>query len=99
MLLGGGGPDGAVGLGVGSRVTAPYVYAAASVPLWPSGFVTTTLTVPASCCGTVSVIVVPSALTAMPVARTPPNPTVAPCWKAAPVAITGVPPLFEPDGG
>ena len=69
----------------------------AKVALWPSGLVTTTLTMPPSAVwtGAVAVIEVLFA-TATPVAAVPPKLTVAPAKKFVPVIVTPVPPPAGP---
>ena len=64
-----------------------------SVDDCPSGFVTTTLTVPAAWAGTVAEIDV--AVTAPTTAAAPPNVTVAPVANPEPVRVTTVPPDVE----
>src|SRR5262249_23978754 len=59
--------------GAGPRKVKP----APIEPLWPSVFVTTTVTLPAACAGVVAVMVV-LLPTATPVAAVPPSATVAP---------------------
>ena len=70
----------------------------ASVPLWPSGFVSVTLTAPAAWAGVVAVrlVLLP---TVTFVAALPPKETVAPVRKLAPVRVTAVPPAVEPLAG
>jgi hypothetical protein len=70
----------------------------ASVPLWPSVLVTTTLTAPAPWAGVVAVIEV-LLTTVTPVAAVPPRLTVAPARKFVPVIVTAVPPLTDPEFG
>ena len=65
------------------------------VPLWPSGFVTTTLTAPAAWAGVTAVIVV-LFVTETFVAEAPPKETVAPGTKPVPVIVTDVPPFVVP---
>ena len=64
------------------------------VPVWVSGLVTTTGTVPAACAGVVAIMVV--LVTAVTVAAVPPNVTVAPARKPVPAIVTGVPPTGVP---
>ena len=64
------------------------------VPLWVSGFVTTTVTPPAACG-----LVVPEMLVALrveTVTAAPPRATVAPVWKPLPAIFTAVPPRVGP---
>ena len=69
-----------------------------SLLLWPSGFATTTSTLPALRAGAVAVIELgPTTVTA--VAAEEPNDTVAPDTKPVPVMVTTDPPLVEPDVG
>ena len=77
---------------------ARYVNAFASVPLWPSLFVTLTLTAPAACEGVVAVIVV-ALTTVTAVAAVPPMMTVGPDRKPVPLIVTAVPPLVVPETG
>ena len=70
---------------------AEYVKPAVSVPVWKSGFVTTTSTVPAAWAPVVAVIDV-ELPTLTPVADTSPIATVAPETKFVPVIVTDVPP-------
>ena len=73
---------------------ATYVKQLAHEPLWASGFVTTTFTVPAACD-----VVVPVMLDAVivdTVRADPPNDTVAPAWNPAPLTVTDVPPVLGP---
>jgi len=65
------------------------------VPLWPSGFVTTTFTAPEAWAGVTAVIVVPLT-TFMFVAAFPPMVTVAPETKFEPEIVTAVPPPVPP---
>lgn len=69
-----------------------------SLLLWPSGFATTTSTLPALRAGAVAVIV-PGPATVTAVAVEEPNDTVAPDAKPVPVIVTIDPPLVEPDAG
>src|SRR5207237_7805899 len=93
----------AVGPEVGERLETvgpveAYVNPLASVPLWPSVFVRTTLTGPAACAAVVAVIVV--LLTTFTfVAALPPRVTVAPAAKFVPVIVTAVPPVAGPGVG
>jgi hypothetical protein len=75
-----------------------YVNPFVLVKLEPSGFVTTTLTVPAACAGVVAKIAVSPLLDTL-VAATPPNVTVAPGAKPAPLIVTEVPPPVFPELG
>jgi hypothetical protein len=72
-----------------------YVNPLASVPLWVSGLVTTTLTAPAAWAGVVAVREV-LLTTVTPVAAVPPKLTVAPVAKLVPVIVTAVPPAVGP---
>ncbi len=74
---------------------AMYVNPLARVPLWASGFVTTTVTAPAAWAGVVAVMEV-ELTTVTPVAAVPPKLTVAPVAKFVPVMVTGVPPVVDP---
>lgn len=67
------------------------------VPVWVSGFVTTTFTAPVACAVVVPLIVV--AVIVDPVTADPPNETVAPGWKAEPLTVTVVPPVADPLSG
>src|SRR5205823_9167429 len=92
-----------VGPEVGERLETvgpveAYVNSLASVPLWPSVFVTTTLTGPAACAAVVAVIIVLLATFTF-VAALPPRVTVAPAAKFVPVIVTAVPPVAGPDVG
>ena len=78
----------------GPRYAKPFV----SVPVFPSGFVTTTSTSPAACAPVVAVIVV-WLTTVTPVAATPPIVTVAPSTNSVPVIVTLVPPAAGPEVG
>jgi len=82
-----------VGAGPGGGVE--YVKPFERVPLWPSVFVTTTLTAPAAWAGVTEVIVV-LFVTETFVAATPPKETVAPDTKPVPVIVTDVPPFVVP---
>src|SRR5262249_33719505 len=74
---------------------ALYVKPLLRVPVCVSGFVTTTLTVPAAWAGVVAVSWV--ALTNVTfVAAVPPNVTVAPLTKFVPAIVTAVPPATGP---
>ena len=64
------------------------------LPLCPLT-VTTTVTAPAACAGVVAVMVVLFVTTTF-VAAVPPNVTVAPATKLAPVIVTAVPPPVDP---
>ena len=66
----------------------------AKLPLCPLT-VTVTVTAPALPAGVVAVICVPLTTTTL-VAATPPNVTVAPAAKFAPVIVTAVPPAVGP---
>lgn len=68
------------------------------VAVWPSGFVTITLTAPAAWAGVVASIEV-ELETITDVAAVPPKVTVAPVWKFAPVMVTTVPPNVVPELG
>ena len=67
------------------------------VPVWVSGLVTTTGTVPAAWAGVVAIMVV--LVTAVTVAADPPNVTVAPVRKPVPLIVTDVPPAGDPPEG
>jgi hypothetical protein len=67
------------------------------VPL-PLLSLTTTLTAPAACAGAVAVIEV-LLTTVTLLAAVPPKLTVAPATKFAPVTVTAVPPLLDPELG
>src|SRR5579862_5152313 len=71
-----------------------YVKAPVNVANWPSGFVTTTLTVPAPAGAFASSVVLLRTVT--PVAETPPNLTVAVGEKLVPVMVTVLPPPVAP---
>jgi hypothetical protein len=72
-----------------------YIKPFVRVPLWPLGFVTVTLTLPATPEGVVAVMDV--ALTTVTfVAAVVPNVTVAPTVKFVPVIDTAVPPAIRP---
>ena len=64
------------------------------VPLWVSGFVTTTPTAPAACAVVVPVMLV--AVTVDTVSAEPPNETVAPVWNPVPATVTDDPPAIGP---
>ena len=64
------------------------------VPVCVSGFVTTTLTLPAACAGVTPVIEVGEIVET--VSADPPNETAAPVWKPVPATVTDVPPLAGP---
>ena len=66
-----------------------------SVPLCPSGLVTTTLTAPAAWAGAVAVILVLLPTVTL-VAAVPPKVTEAPVTKFVPVRVTAVPPAIGP---
>ncbi len=66
--------------------------------LCPSGFATTTSTLPALRAGAIAVIE-PGPTTVTAVAAEEPNDTVAPDAKPAPVMVTTDPPLVEPEAG
>ncbi|HEY8824113.1 MAG TPA: hypothetical protein VIP07_04430 [Candidatus Limnocylindria bacterium] len=83
---------GAIELTVGAG--ARYVKQPVHVALWLSGFVTTTLTVPAACAPVVPVMLVE--LVVETVNADPPSDTVAPVWKPVPVIVTAVPPAIAP---
>jgi len=69
----------------------------AKVPLWPSGLVATTLTMPPSAVWTGAVAVIEVLFTTVtPVAAVPPRLTVAPVKKFVPVIVTPVPPPTGP---
>ena len=74
---------------------ATYVKPFAKAALCVSGFVTTTFTAPAACAAVVAVICVLLTTTTF-VAAVPPNVTVAPLAKFAPVIVTDVPPAATP---
>ena len=65
-----------------------------STPVWPSGFVTVTLTAPPACAGVLAVMVVLLTTTTL-VAAAPPIITVAPAPKLLPEIVTVVPPPGE----
>ena len=67
----------------------------ANVPLWVSGLVTATTTVPAACAGVMAVIVV-LLRTVTPVAGLPPTVAVAPATKLFPLIVMAVPPVVRP---
>ena len=69
-----------------------------SLPLCPSGFVTTMSAVPAAWAGVVAVIEV-ALTTAMLVAGEPPIETDAPAVKLLPLIVTPRPPLVAPNAG
>jgi hypothetical protein len=71
-----------------------YVKHAEHEPVCASGFVTVTATAPAACADVVPLIVV-DVIVPM-VSAEPPNDTVAPDWKFAPLTVTDVPPAVEP---
>ena len=73
---------------------AVYVKHAVHVPLWPSTFVTVTLTGPAACAVVMPVMLV--ALIVETVSADPPNETVAPDWKPVPATVTDMPPALGP---
>jgi hypothetical protein len=62
--------------------------------VWPSGFVSATLTVPGACAVVVPVMVV--ALVEATLKADPPSETVASAWKPVPVMVTAVPPAPAP---
>ena len=69
----------------------------AKVPLWPSGLVATTVTMPPSAVWTGAVAVIEVLFTTVtPVAAVPPKLTVAPAKKFVPVIVTPVPPPAGP---
>src|SRR5512138_3552990 len=76
---------------------ATYVNAPASVAERPSGFVTVTLTRPATCAGAVAEM--ETAETLPTAAAVPPTVTVAPVWKFAPEMTSAVPPAVGPLAG
>jgi formyltetrahydrofolate synthetase len=81
-------------VGAGSSYVKPLV----SVPLWPPGFVTTTLTAPAAWAGVVAVIEVLLEKDT-PVAATPPTVTVGTASKLVPLIVMLVPPSVGPELG
>jgi len=75
-----------------------YVNPLVNVPVWLSGFLTTTFTAPADRAGVTAVSCV--ALTKVTeVAAVAPKVTVAPSWKFVPVIVTEVPPEAGPEVG
>jgi hypothetical protein len=72
-----------------------YVNALARLPLSPLLLVTVTVTAPALPAGVVAVISFPLTTTTLD-AAVPPNVTVAPATKLAPVMVTAVPPVAGP---
>jgi hypothetical protein len=64
------------------------------VPVCVSGFVTTTLALPAACAVVTPVMEV--GLIVETVRADPPKETVAPAWKPVPAIVTNVPPLAGP---
>jgi hypothetical protein len=75
-----------------------YVNALDRDPLWPSRFVTFTVTAPVPRAGVVAVRVV-LLITFTLVAVVPPKVTVAPAAKKVPVIVTVVPPIVDPEAG
>jgi hypothetical protein len=73
---------------------ATYVKQPVQAPACESGFVTTTLTVPAVCAVVVPLMAV--GVRVETVSADPPNETVAPLWNPAPAILTDVPPALEP---
>ena len=73
---------------------ATYVKQPVQVPLWVSGFVTTTFTAPAACAVVVPVMLVAEIVETA--SADPPNDTVAPAWKPVPATVTEVPPTAAP---
>jgi hypothetical protein len=86
------------GGGGGGGCAEMYVKPRNRLPLCPSGFVTTTSTLPALPAGAVAVIDVALA-TFTAVADVGPNATVAPDANPAPVMVTLVPPAAGPEDG
>ena len=66
--------------------------------LWPSGFVTATLTAPAAPAG-VEAVIVALLTTVTAAAALVPTVTMAPVTKLDPVMVIGVPPVVIPDPG
>jgi hypothetical protein len=92
-----------VPVGVGVAFGSPYVYAFGRVPVCPSGFLTTTSTIPAACAPESPASWVALVQTTFVVATPPRNSFREPArplaTKFAPLTVTRVPPPIEPEPG